>query len=78
MKNDIYTDSCDYIRSFGGIDKNGIKLSRSDASKIREGIAIALGLEDLELAEKLSQYYEIHEEEINKESVKKLLSVFAE
>lgn len=49
-----YTYACDYIRSFGGYSENGMKLSRSDASRIRTAIAVAIGMDDRVLAEKLA------------------------
>lgn len=45
-----YTYSCDFIRSLGPVSTDGVVLSRSDASQIRQGIAKALGIEDDELA----------------------------
>lgn len=51
-----YTYACDYIRGLAGKDVDGIstKLSRSDASRIRQGIADALGIDDKYVAEKLA------------------------
>lgn len=49
-----YTYACDFIRSLGPVGKDGVVLSRSDASQIRTGIAKALGIDDKELAEKLA------------------------
>ena len=60
-----YTYACDYIRSLAGYDGHGAKLSRSDASQIRHGIAEALKLDDAELAERLADYYKEHEERID-------------
>lgn len=49
-----YTYVCDFIRSLAGYSENGTKLSRSDASTIRQGIAFAIGMEDKRLAELLA------------------------
>lgn len=49
-----YTYACDFIRSLAGYNEKGIKLSRSDASTIRQGIAFAIGMEDKKLAELLA------------------------
>ena len=45
-----YTYSCDFIRALSGYNSKGTKLSRSDASQIRQGIAKAIGMNDEELA----------------------------
>lgn len=55
-----YTHACDLIRCLAGNGESGTKLSRLDASKIRQGIAAALGMDDHELACKLSDYYQAH------------------
>jgi len=52
-----YTYACDYVRELAGYGDHGTKLSRSEASKIRAGIAAALGIEDEYLARKLADYY---------------------
>ena len=49
-----YTYSCDLIRRGGPIDRGGVVLSRSDASRIRGLIAEALGMDDYELACRLA------------------------
>ena len=54
-----YTYAADLIRSFVGPN-----LSRSDASSVWHGIAEVLGLDEQETAEKLANYYKLHEEEI--------------
>jgi len=70
-----YTYSCDLIRYFAGYGETGTKLSRADASKIRAGIATVIGMKDEELAVILSKYYQEHECDIIKESVKNVLDV---
>lgn len=49
-----YTYACDFIRNFAGYNEHGTKISRSDASTIRQGIAFAIGMEDKKLAELLA------------------------
>jgi hypothetical protein len=49
-----YTYACDMIRRLGPVASDGVVLSRADASKIREGIAKALGMDDRALACKLA------------------------
>ena len=73
MSRHPYTYSADYIAHFGGYDKNGIQISRSQASQIRQGIAKALGIPDEELAEKLSTYYQENMDELSQEAAKQLL-----
>lgn len=58
MSRHPYTNACDYIRQAIPLDYEvGCKLSRSEASQIRQAIALAIGMEDEELAIKLSDYY---------------------
>lgn len=64
-----YTYAADYVRSLAGYGENGTKLSRSDASRIRSGIALALGMDDAELARKLADYYKANEDTITDKSV---------
>lgn len=71
-----YTYSCDYIRSFGGYDGQGVKLGRGAASQIRAAIAEAIGMDDEELAKKLADYYLEHEEEISERAVNELHRVW--
>lgn len=63
-----YTYACDYVRSLAGFGEGGVKISRSDASTIREGIALALGIDDAEIARKLADYYKRNEPEIDARS----------
>jgi hypothetical protein len=57
-----YTYSCDFIRRAGPISSEGVVLSRADASKIRRQIALALGMDDRELACKLADAQLVHQE----------------
>lgn len=70
-----YTYASDYMCSLAGYDDKGIKLSRSDASQIRAGIALALGMDDTELASKLADYYKANEDAITEKSVKSFLTM---
>ena len=54
MSRHPYTHAADFIRALGPVTKEGVMLSRSDASQIRQGIAKAIGMNDEELAIKLS------------------------
>jgi len=67
-----FTYACDLIRSKAGYDHMGTKLSRSDASQIRKLFAEVLGMDDVELANKLADYYQINEKRITDESARDL------
>ena len=64
-----YTYAADYVRSLAGYGEHGTKLSRADASQIRGGIALALGMDDVELARKLADHYKANEDAITDNSV---------
>lgn len=71
MKNDSrypYTYAADYVRGLAGYGESGTKLSRSDASQVRQGIATALGMDDEELAKRLADYSKLNEVELAKKS----------
>lgn len=53
-----YTYAADFIRTLAGVDEHGCRVSRADASIIRQGIAKAIGMDDRELACKLSEAYQ--------------------
>lgn len=55
MSRHPYTHACDFIRALGPVNSEGVVLSRSDASRIRQGIAEAIGMPDEELAILLSK-----------------------
>lgn len=69
-----YTYAADYVRSLAGYESSGTKLSRSDASQVRQGIARALGIDDAELARKLADYYKAREDAITNKSVAEFLA----
>lgn len=74
MSRHPYTHAADYIRSFSPIGENGVALSRADASQIRQGIAKALGMDDHELACRLSDYFHAHHDEIAKSGARRLIA----
>lgn len=55
MSRHPYTHAADFIRALGPVNSEGVVLSRSDASQIRQGIAKVIGMSDEELAIKLSE-----------------------
>lgn len=71
-----YTYACDFIRTLGPVNSGGVVLSRSDASRIRAGIAKALGMDDKELAEKLADAQLISESDpaVSEQQVKRLMA----
>ena len=60
-----YTYACDYLRV-----SSPSSISRSDASRIRQGVAKALGMEDGDLAVKLADYYLANQAALDKECVR--------
>lgn len=74
MSRHPYTHACDYIRSLAGYGPGGAKLSRSDASQIRQGIAKAIGMDDAKLADALSVYYQQNDEAIVDTAVESLFA----
>lgn len=72
-KNDIrypYTHAADFIRCMAGHTAEGSKLSRSDASMIRQGVAVALGMPDEEVAKRLADCYLVNLKEITERAFK--------
>jgi hypothetical protein len=65
-----YTYAADLLRSLAGYGVCGAKIDRSDAGRIRCGIAEAIGMSDAELATKLADYYKANEATITERSVK--------
>ena len=57
-----YTYAADFVRIMAGYGEHGSKLSRADASKIRQAISGALGMDDAEVARKLADFYKTNEE----------------
>ena len=52
-----YTHAADLIRMTAGYNKGGTKISRSDASAIRQLIAKIVGMDDWVVADLLATYY---------------------
>lgn len=72
MENDSrypYTYAADFVRGLAGYGEGGTKLSRSDASQVRQGIADALGMDDAELAKKLADHYRSNKDTLVSKSV---------
>jgi hypothetical protein len=67
-----YTEACDLIRAFGGYDNNGTRLSRSNASQIRQVLAAALGLDDETVARRLADYAREHEQKVSDHVMREL------
>jgi hypothetical protein len=72
-----YTYAADFIRGVAGYNKEGTKLSRSDASVIRCTIAEVLGLHDDEVACKIADHYLANKEKIDQEAADAASHVFA-
>lgn len=68
-----YTYACDLIRMIAGHEGLSCKLSRSDASQIRELFATVIGIEDETLATMLADYYKKNQEQIESETLHKIL-----
>jgi hypothetical protein len=69
-----YTYAADFVRCLAGYDEHGTKLSRSDASQIRGGVAVALGIDDADLARKLADHYKANEAAITAKSADAFMS----
>ncbi len=69
-----YTYADDYIRILAGYGDGGTKLGRSDASKIIEGVSVAMGIDIREIAERLADYYKANEDDLNARSAKEFLA----
>jgi hypothetical protein len=67
-----YTYACDYLRTFGGYDSSGTKMSRGEASQIRQAISAAIGMDDHELACKLADHYIENQKEIDERTTRDL------
>jgi hypothetical protein len=79
MKNDSrypYTYACDFVRMKAGYGPEGLKMSRSEASIVRQEIAKAINMEDAKLAEALADHYLTNQQSIDEESTRRLLSIF--
>ena len=72
-----YTYACDLIRAIPDVTSNGLKLSRSEASRIRSTISKILGMDDGDVAEKLAKYYLENGDEFNniKELIREIFGI---
>jgi hypothetical protein len=70
-----YTYAADFVRGLAGYGEGGTKLSRSDASQVRQGIADALGMDDAELARKLADYYKANEATLTEKAMRSFLPI---
>lgn len=70
-----YTYAADFIRTYGPVSREGVVLSRSDASKIREAIAETIGMDDKELAAKLADAHlaNVQDDEFQNRQTERLL-----
>jgi hypothetical protein len=73
-----YTHACDLIRMIAGYGKEGTKLSRSDASRIRNLFATITGINDDELAAKLADHYLANREGLESEALREILPFLTE
>lgn len=64
-----YTYACDYLRALAGAGYAGTKLSRADASRLRSGIAEALGIADEEVARRLADHYKENEQALTQKAI---------
>lgn len=78
MSRHPYTNACDLIRYVAGHDEHGTKLSRADASKVRMLFSKVLGIDDEELAIKLSEYFIKNEELLTKAAVEAIMKSWDE
>jgi hypothetical protein len=78
MSRHPYTHACDLIRCVAGHNREGSKLSRSDASQIRQLFAEVLGMNDEELATKLSLHYQKHESRYVEMATKDMVLIWAD
>ena len=67
-----YTYAADFIRQFGPVSSEGVVLSRSNASQIRQAIANALGIDDEKLASQLANAYLNQDPEFENKQAKRL------
>lgn len=71
-----FTYACDYIRMVAGHNREGTKLSRSDASQIRQTFAKVTGIDDNTLATMLADDYLKNRTSLESEAYKNFLAVW--
>lgn len=69
-----YTYAADYIRSIPELGRDGVKLSRSEAAQIRQAIAAAIGMPDVDLACKLADLENNKTEADHNKAAEKILA----
>lgn len=73
-----YTYAGDLIRHWAGYGDTGTKISRSDASQIRQGVAKVLGMDDEDLAKRLADFYKANQDSLSSEATRQILKGLAE
>lgn len=69
-----YTYACDSIRGAAGYANGSTKISRSDASKIYQLVAEAMGVAPAYVAECLADHYKANEEVQSQRAVKECIA----
>jgi len=69
-----YTYAADVIRMTAGYTKGGTKISRSDASAIRQLISKVMGLNDWDVADQLASYYLDNQDKITDTATKDFMA----
>lgn len=73
MSRHPYTHAADFVRLLGPSGREGIILSRSDASEIYRGIAKAIGMPEDEMANKLSLAEQDKGTDVREKEIAKIL-----
>ena len=73
MSRHPYTYAADFVRSLGPINSAGVVLSRSDAAHIHREIAKAIGMDEEQMAIKLSEAEQAKSEEDIQQQGQKLI-----
>lgn len=76
MSRHPYTHAADFIRMIPSHGKNGCVLSRSDASQIRKKIAEVIGMNDEELAIKLSNAFQKLDDDFFEKKAQDFLKIY--
>lgn len=68
-----YTHCADLIRSIAGYSNGSTKISRADASEIRQLFSKVFDMDDELVASELADYYLEHKEELSEKCVNDIL-----
>ena len=68
-----YTYAADLIRMTAGYNKDDTKITRLDASLIRQLISKVMGLNDWDVADQLATYYLDNQDEISDKAVREFM-----